>query len=312
MATLATRFWTYIVILIPSVLCTLFVLYYLLFDRTLRRALNNHVIAVVLVIGLICLLTIYPWMLYYYQLTSDWERPPIFCATWKFIDWGLYTTHTMLFAWATIERHILIFHDRWVSTRRKRLLVHYLPLVVLLMYCLVFYVVLIFFPPCRNSYYNFLMICLFPCYSRIRILQIWDSFIHQIVPYVLILLFSGSLFARVLWQKYLLRHRVEWRRYRKMTIQLLSIALLYLLFFFPLVVGKILGFFKIPSPLLTYEFVAYADYLSYLVIPLFPFICVMSLSDLRKKLSRLFHCRRRFRAIFPETRRTRAALNAPS
>jgi hypothetical protein len=47
-------------------------------------------------------------------------------------------------AWLAIERHILIFHDRWVSNRRGRFLFHYLPLIILVTYILVFYSIAIF------------------------------------------------------------------------------------------------------------------------------------------------------------------------
>ena len=296
------HFWTYIVILPPSVLCALFVLYHFLFDRTLRRALHNHVIGVVLLIGLICSLTIYPWMLYYYLLTGVWQRTPIFCDIWKFIDWGLYTTHTMVFAWATVEQHILIFHDRWVSTYNRRLLVHCFPLVALLMYSLVFYIVVIFFPPCQNFYFNVVMIWVITCYTRFRSLSVFDAMVHQIVPYLVIMLFSVSLFIRVIWQKYRFHQPVRWRQYRKMTVQSLSISVLYLVFFFPLTLYKILNFCSLSSSLLSGSFFANATLLSYLVVPLFPFVCLISLSELRKKVTRLFECRRGIRRIFPSTR----------
>ena len=45
---ISVRFWIYLIADILSVLCSLFVLYYLLFDRTLRQALNNHVIIVLI------------------------------------------------------------------------------------------------------------------------------------------------------------------------------------------------------------------------------------------------------------------------
>ena len=38
----------------------------------------------------------------------------------------IYSLQVTLFAWASIERHILIFHDQWVSTQSRRLFVHYI------------------------------------------------------------------------------------------------------------------------------------------------------------------------------------------
>ncbi|CAF0846760.1 unnamed protein product [Rotaria sp. Silwood1] len=105
------KFWFYLVFLIPSIICSIFSLYYLLWNRTLRHALHNHAIIIFLSIGLTYEVTIYPWMLNYYYKQGLWKRTHLFCTVWIFIDWGLYYTQTTLFAWATMERHILIFHD---------------------------------------------------------------------------------------------------------------------------------------------------------------------------------------------------------
>jgi len=128
------KFWLYLIFLIPSIICTLFVLYYLLFERTLRRSLNNHVIILLLLTVLFCELTQYPWMLYYFSYGNIWERPVAFCLIWGFIDCAVYALQLLLFAWATIERHILIYHDKWVLTKTKRFFVHYLPIIIIIIY----------------------------------------------------------------------------------------------------------------------------------------------------------------------------------
>ena len=162
MISIHVKFWFYLIMLIPSIICSIAVLCFLLFNRTDRHALNNQIIILLLVIGLICEVTIYPWMLYYYRSNGMWERSPIFCLIWAFIDWGLYITYTILFAWATIERHILIFHDAWIKTKIKRFFVHYLPMILLLLYCFLFHIVVQLFPPCENLF-DFDMICVYFC-----------------------------------------------------------------------------------------------------------------------------------------------------
>ena len=301
-------FWVFLALLIPSVLCSLFTLYFFLVDRTLRRAVKNHALTVVLIIGLVCSLTVYPWMMYYYRLVGIWQRAPAFCGIWKLIDWGLYTTHTIIFAWATVERHILIFHDRWVSTRKTRLFVHYLPLVVLLVYCLVFYVVVLFLLPCKNFYFNVVMICLLACYRQFYVIYIWETVVHQILPYVLILTCSVTLLVRVVWQRHRMNQPIEWRKYRKLTIQMLSISLLYLLFFFPLTLYETLSLFDVKFPFST-DLVIYGTFFSYLTILLFPFVCAMSLSELRKKIQRLTQLRRHARAMMLNSWATKVGVS---
>jgi hypothetical protein len=178
----AVTFWSYLTVLIPSYFCLFFVLYYLLFDRSLRHGLNNHVILVILIIDLICEVLLYPWLLYFSYSNGIWIRSIVMCEIWSFMDWGLYITHTMLFSWATIERHILIFHDKWVSTKKKRLFVHYLPLILLVVYCVIFYSVINFFPPCQNILYNPYADCLFNCVYYSYIFTMYETVVHQIIP----------------------------------------------------------------------------------------------------------------------------------
>ena len=130
----------------------MFLLYHLFFNRTLRQALHNHVIIVLLIIALMCNLIDIPAYITYLSLGYVWISTSAFCNLWWFIDIGLFDMIAMLMAFATIERHILVFRRGWVSTQTKRFLLHYLPLTILIIYDTVFYLVVIIFPPCENVY----------------------------------------------------------------------------------------------------------------------------------------------------------------
>lgn len=102
------RFWTYLIGDILSVPCALFVLYYLIFDPTLRRALHNHIIIALIIVGLVIELISMPWILYRHKFGVPLIRSPIFYLASYYFDYAFYTTQVILFAWGTIERHILI------------------------------------------------------------------------------------------------------------------------------------------------------------------------------------------------------------
>ena len=270
----SAHFWLYLIALVPSTACSLIALHHLLFHRAARRSLNNLVIIVLLLIGLVCQLTLYPWMLVYYSRAGEWTRSLVLCSIWGFTDWGLYLTQVIIFAWASIERHILIFHDKWVSTRRKRFAVHYLPLILLLLYCLIFYGVMYFFPPCENSIDQSLATCILPCLYNSHALNLWESIVHQIIPNTIIVVFNIVLLVRILW-----------RKYRKMTIQLLSISLLYLIFFCPNAALVLMDLCNIPDPSHG-VFRTWADLFSFYLMLLFPFVCIFSLPDLLTQIKR--------------------------
>lgn len=284
------RFWSYLCVLIPSFLCALFVLYNLLFDRSLRNSLHNHVIIVLVFISLTADVTIYPWMLYFHQKKGVWERSVMFCVIWGFLDWTLYVVHTMLFAWATIERHILIFHDRWLSTRRRRLFLHYLPLIVVPLYLLILYIVMYFFPNCENNVRPSYLLCIYPCLYDIRMISMWDFVVNQIIPILTIIVFSSALFVRVLRQRARMRRTIQWRKHRKMAIQLLSISFFYLIILFPYAVVYIVRLSGLTNTLVT-DFRTYTAFLSYFVVLLFPFVCALSLPELQTKMKNFFQLR---------------------
>ena len=145
------RFWSYLWFNILSLCFTLFALYFMIVDGTLRRALHNHIIIVLLVVGLIYELTNIPWILHYNRTGVPLIASHTFYIIWAFVDYTVYSLQIALFAWATIERHILIFHDSWVATKRRRLLIHYFPIVAIIVYYLVYYSIVHFVPFCENS-----------------------------------------------------------------------------------------------------------------------------------------------------------------
>jgi hypothetical protein len=290
------RFWSFLLVFIPSFLCSLFVLYHLLFDRALRNALHNHVIIILLLICLFAEVTFYPWMLYFYQNKGVWERSFMFCVIWGFLDWILYILHTMLFAWATIERHVLIFHDGWVATKKRRFFVHYFPLILLPLYLSIFYIVMYFFPNCKNRLRPSDLLCIFPCLYDIRIISMSDFMVNQVLPILTIVVFSSGLLVRVLRQKVRMRRTIHWRKHRKMTIQLLSISFFYAVILLPYAAVYIVGLCGLTSPLIT-DFSTYTTFLSYFMVLLFPFVCALSLPELQTKMKNIFQLRRQARRM---------------
>lgn len=152
----AVRLWAYLVSDILSILCSVFVLYYLLRERTLRHALHNHIIIVLLFIGLVNELTSVPWIIYRNHFGVPLIQTSAFYLSLFFSDYASFTTQIILFAWTAIERHILIFHNQWICTRKKLFFFHYLPIIVILIYCFVYYSVVTFGPFYKNSFASFL------------------------------------------------------------------------------------------------------------------------------------------------------------
>ena len=106
------RFWYFLVFNTVSLICTVFVLYLLLCDRILRRSLYNHVIIILLVLGLLYELSNISFHIHNDQYGVPWLASSTFYLFWVFIDYAMYSLQIALLAWTSIERHILLFHDQ--------------------------------------------------------------------------------------------------------------------------------------------------------------------------------------------------------
>jgi len=162
--------WLYLVPLIPSVILAIFVLYHLLIDRAFRTALNNHIIILLLSSGLIESVIDGVWYIYWYRTGTVFSATPAFCTAWSIINSAFDVSIHIQMAWASIQRHILVFHPNWFGSRRKCFFFHYLPSVVCILYPIIFYFTM-FMIPCdipfnysakQHSSHSFLVL-LFSC-----------------------------------------------------------------------------------------------------------------------------------------------------
>ncbi len=289
--------------LILSVPCHLFVMYHLLAHKTARRALHNHVITLLLFYNFIDL-TIDISLTIIYSL-REFVSPfsPVVCLIWQFVDYGIWYGSISLMFWASVERHILVFHPNLVRTIRGRLIMHYIPLAFFSLYTPILYFYLIFVYPCNHIFINTSVRCGSLCY--LELVPIWfiyyDSLAHYSIPILLITVFSGALIVRFLQQKSRLKQGTRWRRCRKMIIQIAFVSTSYLVFDLPYIIIVIVqssGYPDFGSQIL----IPYIAHLVYVPTIVVPYATLLSLPRLKQKLRRLVICKRNRRAIAPCSR----------
>ena len=279
------RFWLMLFIAVPSFFLTLFLLYYLISDRDLRLALHNHVTIILLIFTFIYEIIDIPLNLIYFKTNTIWPSHPAICLIMWMIQFGLYNTCEILVAWASFERHILIFYQQLINTRIKRIFFHYLPIISILMYTTIFYTKVILFSNCQNRFdYNSPVCGGFPCYQTDPFLAMVDIILHTVIPTISIGFFSLTLFLRVIIQKQTLGRQVEWRRYRKMFIQLILLSSLHFTINFPLVLFVV--DFKIFHSLRFIEIQSVFFFVTYFLLLLQPFVILHSIPDIGKKLKK--------------------------
>ncbi|CAF3849323.1 unnamed protein product [Adineta steineri] len=297
------RFWIFLVSNILSLICCLFVLYHFLFDPNLRRCLHNHVMIIILIICLIWELTTVPWTMYLYLYEVVWIQTPTFCMIWKFLDSVLYTTTAKLVGWTSVERHILVFHDQWVSTKKKRFFIHYLPLIFIVLYGIIVYGITTPMNNCNRPLYYFIPFCAYySCIYDSAVFSLYEYLTGGILSSVLIGFGSTFLVLRVILRKrHLQQQQIQWRKHRKMILQLLSVSSLFFVLYLPPVVLATAYKLGLP-PDVGVQYNTYASLFSYYITFLFPFTCLSTIPQLGTRIKNILRCRWRQQAnvVHPE------------
>ncbi|CAF2595001.1 unnamed protein product [Rotaria sp. Silwood2] len=278
-------FWIMLIFLIPSLVCSIFLLYNFFFDRKLRHALNNHVIIALLIVGLFSLLLDVPNYLNFIRLGYVWPQLTIICYLWCFVDLSCFNLLGFLMAWATIERHILVFHNNWINTLKKRFLLHYLPLTIIILYSLSFYTIVIFFSSCENEFDYTQDWCAYPCYSSQKNIMIYDNFFNFVLPTPLIVIVNSLLIIRIVKQKQRLHQHMKWSKYRKMILQIMSCSTIFLLFNLPMLLLLVAHACGLPYEA-TGQVELFFYFLAYFINISMPFVCLGSLPEIWIKIRR--------------------------
>jgi hypothetical protein len=144
-------------------------------------------------------------------------------------DSALYVIFSILTAWASIERNILVFFPNWFRPKRKCFLFHYVPLLVCFLYPTIFYTITLIIIPCDIPFNYMVVVCdRYACVSLNSRFSLWDSIANYIIPAFNTVIFSIILLVGVLYKRYRAQGRIDWRNYRKLTLQLLPISFLYI------------------------------------------------------------------------------------
>ncbi|CAF1467352.1 unnamed protein product [Adineta steineri] len=103
------QFWFALVLQIPSVICYLLVLTYILTKKTERQALHNHSILVLLFLSFSIVLFDFSWKIDSYRRQGNvWPQVPFLCEVWWLIEYGFYDTCTVILAWSSFQLPPLI------------------------------------------------------------------------------------------------------------------------------------------------------------------------------------------------------------
>lgn len=280
-----TNFGQYLtlqILMIISLPCYFFNFYHLFTNRVLRRETQNHVIILFLITNFFIVIVDLPSILSILRTGLLWSRAKSFCFFYLFIDYYLFAASLLVMAYASFERHILIFHNNFLSTRSKRIFIRYLPMSFCIIYPFIFYIFVFLLFPSTSHYDPTTKICADDSYlSDNLILTMYDTIGNGTIPTFLIIIFNMTFLFRVIRQKGRMCQNRNWTQYRKIIMQMFGISLLHLFTNMPYYMMVFLALINVS--LYQYSLEPYFVMLLYITSTILPFVCLASLPELWKK-----------------------------
>lgn len=284
-----------LIVEIPSICCTLLILiYFVLHWRSMiTKALRNHVILLLTIMSFFYISFDLPFTINSYRLNFDQPRTKSFCLWWYWLDYVLVVSSILLAATASVQRHVLIFNFQFFHRKSLRIVFHYCPLIICILYPPIFYFVLIYLYSCEYSIVDDDdddQYCIYPCYLDNTILFNIDWLVNTLIPVFVIVLANLVLIIRVVrsLRKFRRRKVLILKRQRKLMIELLLISSLYAIGWGPSTIVSVVEQFFLPNLSSNIPQLSYLDYISYFVCPLQPFTCLIISPELTTWIRKFF------------------------
>lgn len=269
------KFTVLLILQIPSICCSLFLLYRWITKSFLRRSLHNQTVFVLVIVSLFQTISDLPMTLEY--LRKGRTSSSTFCLLWNFFGLTNYAMSIWIMSWTCFERHLAIFHDDIFVTSYGKICFHYIPLALTVIMPWLYYFILIFFYPCKNHFSQLTLFCGWCCYVYNDRLVIFNWLTFGVIPTFLIIFLNVLLIFRVIIQSRRVRQQMNWYRHRRIIIQLFGFSSLYILFDTPTVA---VGLIQFIYPRFAADFqMLYLFYLVYMLPLLVPLICASTFGE---------------------------------
>ncbi|CAF1394951.1 unnamed protein product [Adineta steineri] len=283
----------FIVLILEISAITLFLLIFTFFitNRQYLKKLQNQALLILFMVNFTQLSLDIPMLLDFLRLNRVNPATGTYCKTWMYIESTLDAANEFLVAIISVQRHTLIFQPNLLHIRFKRYLFYYVPLLFCIIYPVIFYMGTIILYSCDEAQWNFTLNACGDtiCYlSDNEILAGYDWIMNTGLPIFVIILGNVILVIRVIRQKHRRQRTVSWSKQRHMTLQLISIASLYLLTWLPNVIIGVMQQISPSNYLYALEEYIVSD-LTYLICLLLPWMCLGLLPDFKKWMLKLLH-----------------------
>ncbi|CAF1437415.1 unnamed protein product [Adineta ricciae] len=216
--------------------------------------ITHHIILCLTVNDFIQLTFIEPLAyIYFYFGHTKFLYSTTFCLFWPYFNYVFVTQSLLFTAYAAVERYLLLFHKRLVL--KHKILFHYIPLLLTILYLPCVEIYLIFLFPCTHNFDATLYLCGVPCFANSYTVGIINQIVHLLFPVVVLVFFNILIIIKVLIQRknsaaaagatFLRSH--FWKQNSRMIIQLMAICLLASAVWIPYVTTVLIIIFSDPG-----------------------------------------------------------------
>jgi hypothetical protein len=281
------KFISMLIFEIPAILLSIVIFAYFAMNRQARSKLKNHGWLVLLISNFIQLILDLPMPMSYFHSGGVWPESNAYCVWWTWCDFSLNAIGLFLMAWISLERHIIIFCPHAIlQVPWKKWIFHFIPIILCLIWTPIFYLVIVVISPfCTNEWDFNVLICGAPCYFTANFLGPFDFIFNLAFPVMIIMFANLTLIIRVIYEKISRQQTINWRRHRKMVLQLWIVSSLYMGFWLPFTITQLIQITVMPSFMI--DQVETMLFFVYFIPLLLPMICLSALPELVKKISNM-------------------------
>jgi hypothetical protein len=148
---LQVKFWLVLALSISSALCSIVILIH--FYRQRRNLSPHHHLTLILIVtSFIQVTTLLPLAMAYYQRGEVIPATSVFCTWWDWWEYGSNGVLRFTVAWGSVDRHLLVFYNSLMPTRRSRFVLHILPMLITCSYPAIFYFAVMILNTCEKHW----------------------------------------------------------------------------------------------------------------------------------------------------------------
>lgn len=221
------------IIQVPSFFCAIYLFVQYAKPTSPLRRLQNHTLMCLLIVATWTIGLELPHTQKYLWTGSATIYTSWFCLLWNISFLSTAALNRILMSFMCIERHLFVFRPQIYHTRRSRLILHYLSLIVISFIVLIYFFVTNVFVSCSLMRFNYSsFMCGYTCPVLLNQLILLAAWLFVFIPTVLTIVSCVLLPVRFIIQKRQLQ-RVQWSRARKMIVQTSTIAGVYTICWLP-------------------------------------------------------------------------------